>query len=669
MTTRKLLRSGTTHAEDAIDESEPFDFGATFTREIKNLAAFGISANEIRNKIKRNATTFGRLEKHVPSENKEKLKKFCTSQAQSEELLQEEHKGTLPPESLDSPPILYWDYAIPLLTWASFALFFILPPAIPVLIFLAPALIGSRRSALWTSLMKRVAKRKGYRFSDSIRRLPHPAVNPCIMGFHPHGKYPMSLFPAFETRPIQFSETGFVMAQSSLGKFVPTVGFVTALCGRVIDATKKNICAALERKQHVGIIPGGAREMTLCAPGKKEIDLVKHTGFLRLAYAQAKSTSQRRGSPCVVPCFAFGMQDAYVNPLSSVDEKLYLRTGVNLPLWLPSRNGGGICIVVANALDPHSFSSLDAFVRAYYASLAQLFEANKGRFAGYKDRSINFVSVSRRSKKAAPRSRGVKAHITTTLASFLFAILFLAIFASTGKAVRFSTQDHFERSTANELALHIASTITWAASSANLTIFGFFKLHRIVGYAALLSSLLMSASAYMLTVTSWNAAVENGGVISLLHALIHAASNLQVATIVPVMLGFALAAVRAKERRVHAKYMGMAHTLVGVNLSPRVIAWLISWMLPLSGTSAFTLACAIMWWTQVTLVLSCKNAEVRGNMVAMNAVSLSSSILILLAHCSIRAKGQVLLYPCGAAAAGAAIFFFRGTKAKSIKFD
>ena len=156
------------------------------------------------------------------------------------------------------PLVWWWDIGVPSLTWIVLSLFWIVPPSLrilPVVLILTPSLVGSYRTKWWISTMLQVAKTKGFRVQDDAQL---PQDKPCILGIHPHGKYPMSIFSSFETRPEIFAD--FVMAQSSLGKYIPSVGWIAMFFGRAIDATKDSISNAIASGKRVGLMPGGARE-------------------------------------------------------------------------------------------------------------------------------------------------------------------------------------------------------------------------------------------------------------------------------------------------------------------------------------------------------------------------------------------------------------------------
>ena len=451
-----------------------------------------------------------------------------------------------------------WDICVPALSWLLLAAALTITPnlrAIPIAVWSLPVLCSSLRFGRGVAALLAVATSKKLAVSH-----PHDSLDaaktPCIYGFHPHGRYPMLIFPWLESRPDLFGKLS--LAQSSLGKYVPTVGFVTSLCC-VIDVARGAILKTLDQGRHVGLFPGGAREMVCCEPFSSSIPLVKHDGFLRLARARAS-----KGEPTnVVPCFLFGLHDSYRNPLARLDALLFNATGVNLPLWMPtSANGGPFWMVCGAAIDPLEFSSNQDFADAYYTSLEALFDAHKGQLPAYAARSIEFVEVQHRSAHNEG-SRDVWPHILATGVCLGFILVFSAAALLTHGLVRFSTLDLFERPSWPALAAHIVGTVGWTLASANLTIKGYHRWHRVVGYVGVAACVLMSGSAYHLSLEGCI------GRARFEHSTFHAFSNMQIAGIVPLLLGYAIGAAKAGKHQEHQRYMANAHLLVVANFLPR----------------------------------------------------------------------------------------------------
>jgi len=514
------------------------------------------------------------------------------------------------------------------------------------------------------SLLRSVATAKRLRVQDSEEEDGSSAFvrlrkrDPCIVALHPHGRYPMNLFPWLASRSDLFGN--LVVAQSSLGKYVPTVGLVTMVCS-VVDVTRAAIMTALEKRKHVALFPGGAREMVLCQPFSKTIPLVKHEGFLRLAY----NAEGRR--PEVVPCFLFGMHDAYQNPLARLDASLFNRTGINLPLWLPTRaaaSTGDKVMVFGSAVDPYSYSSEEAFTAAYWASLEKAFESNKSRFPLYVSRSIQWVEVSESKKKLKKEVKGVAGHKMVANVSLVFTCLILVAAALSGFFWRMSTYEQFTSGHAPALAAHIVSTIVWTFTSANLTIKGYHRYHRKIGWVATLANIGMSGSAYHLSVASFcdvlrqhsGVAEPLSGHLRVANTAFHAFSNMQIAGVAPLFISLSITAVRYKDRQTHQRFMAMGHILIGVNFLPRV--WMVAFrlLLPFLGNDTnFSLACLFQWYTQLSAIRQSKT--LRRPLVVSNAVvALSSVSLLVLEHQLDFPNLSSVVGPTFALIAGAAMY-------------
>ena len=373
------------------------------------------------------------------------------------------------------------------------------------------------------------------------------------------------------------------MAQSSIGKFVPTVGYTTMLAGRVIDATLKEITKSLKEGKHVGIIPGGAREMTLCSPGEAVISLVPHTGFLRVVWEEFQQ-GEGSCSSSVVPAFVFGMHDSYWTPFSGIDRALYEATGLNIPLWLPTWDtilGEGTCLVVRkNPLYPRNYPNLDDFVAGYFDVLEELFYEHRSLFPAYKNRELSFVFKP--STTRAHSRRNVDRSKMVTYLKTAFLLLFIWIFLSQDRLTKFSTGESFS-SLEIQLIIHISATLTWTLASGNLTIMGFHRYHREIGYTALLSMIVVSGTAVHLVIQNFQTSImEHLGFVSTFHVIFHSVSNLHIAIIVPVFLGHGLSAARCKDSKTHSNIMSAAHFLVAVNILPRVFAVVLRWTFYLS---------------------------------------------------------------------------------------
>jgi hypothetical protein len=149
------------------------------------------------------------------------------------------------------------------------------------------------------------------------------------------------------------------VAQSSLGKFIPTIAFVTSLYGKVIDVTKGEINTALKMGRDVGLFPGGHREMLYCRPWSPTVPIVKHVGFLKLAMDQRAS---------VTPTFTFGFNNSYWSLGNKFDTWCYENLGCSLPFWFPTSIWGGepARMVVGREIDSAKFKSVEEFSAVYF---------------------------------------------------------------------------------------------------------------------------------------------------------------------------------------------------------------------------------------------------------------------------------------------------------------
>ena len=119
-----------------------------------------------------------------------------------------------------------------------------------------------------------------------------------------------------------------VVAQSSQGKFVPSISFLTHLMNKTINASRKDIERALGEGHDVGIFPGGAREMVVCKCNEDRINLVRHGGFLKIARAEGTE---------VVPTFIFNITDSYNGGCGGgkIERYLYDNWHILVPFWWP----------------------------------------------------------------------------------------------------------------------------------------------------------------------------------------------------------------------------------------------------------------------------------------------------------------------------------------------
>lgn len=556
------------------------------------------------------------------------------------------------------PRVWWWDVCVPHFTWFVLGLFFLVPKAmrfVPFLLLFAPAAVGSLRNQWWIQVLRNLAKTKGFVVDKDAKM---PDERPCILGIHPHGKCPMSILPTLETRSDLFEN--LVFAQSSLGKFVPTIGWTTAFSGNVIDVTRKQISVALSSGKHVGLMPGGAREMVHCQPFSETIPLVKHTGFLRLAHRLARGVDMGdHKTPCVVvPCFVFGLHDSFMNPLATLDAKLYESTGLNIPLWIPTSANKGTHTVIGEAIDPCDFETVDDFATAYFNALEALFETNKKNFSAYKGRTLEWIIPYESKKKNKPTRRSVSGFVFVTKFSVGFLVYFLVDTLLRGKPIRLSTSQLYELHHQPVLALHVVASLVWVLASGILTIKGFSPYHRVLGYIAVLALTTICGSAYHLTMTTWADSLNGGNLAK--HIGFQSFVNMMIGFMSEIQLGFALAAAVAKESKMHSRTMGIIHKSMLLNFLPRLTAKVIRWLLPrVGGVEAYTLAALLQFCIPLWNFPRIKKSEIKRAVVPPFWMGILLAMVSLVGEwCTNFSWINLLsfLYPLTAFFAGAALF-------------
>ncbi|GMH59328.1 hypothetical protein TrST_g14312 [Triparma strigata] len=446
-----------------------------------------------------------------------------------------------------------------------------------------------------------------------------------LFGFHPHGKCPLEVFPLLASSPETFENMH--LAQSSLGKGVPTVGYTTALFGNVIDATRAAITKSVKSGGDVGIFPGGVKEMILCVPGSDEIPIVRHAGFLRLAAALE----------CPIrPSFIFGMNDSYESPFPKIDEAVYRATGAAFPWWYCSSKGEdqgqGPRMVVGKKLRHFEGETEEEFTDRYYAAVNNLFESHKLKIGKdrYKAKRLVFIDVHKKQKlkgpTTPPRAAAITPHIITTKLALGFVLVFFLDRAYTGAYRKFSTWGTYGESDHNiALALHVVSSTGWGLTSAFLTLKPFNKYHRKIGSVGVTAAVLMAISGALITLKA--AEGKNLNVNSLFHSL----CNLQISfvTIYMAVYGVLCAASRRfKDLKAHKQTFRTLHILIGVNFMPRVFALFLRHFLDfhVNKAACFSLSCAIQVGWQISQIAgSRKGSALRVMIIRCNQVALSAA--------------------------------------------
>ena len=404
-----------------------------------------------------------------------------------------------------------------------------------------------------------------------------------LMGIHPHGRYPMDIIPWLESMKSKvknerssqdycwFSSLSDIsLAQSSLGKFVPTVGYATILSD-VIDVTRDNILHELQNHKSVALFPGGAREMTLCHPSSQLIPLVKRSGFLRLAWgANVK----------VIPCFLFGMHDSYFCPLARLGKKLFDLACMNIPLWLPTRSSMVAnkqkSMVIGAPLDPTTFSSLEKFIDVYHSELESLFEKHKYRHAAYTTRNIIFIDTIQQCDTTTKKRRNSssKSHVG-------FAVVVGALLLAISIWYYILNQQWFlfgvGRATkpSKMLNLHIFSASLWTLASVNqFFLKGWRSLHKGIGCITLLAGILMTFTGFIIPLIRITEEPSvSCSLRGVLHNSYHACANMLASLGHTEILSVAVkAAVLEQDFIRHKKHMSLLNRLLLMNFMPRVLS-------------------------------------------------------------------------------------------------
>ena len=143
-----------------------------------------------------------------------------------------------------------------------------------------PWLVGTNRASSKISLLLQIVGNV-----KSLRVEPHPKAEDalahprtCLVGMHSHGHCPLIILPWMASRPDLFSN--LALAQSSRGKFVPSIGLPTTLSScKTIDVTKKDITTNIQEGHYIALFPGGSRGMIECNP---DICIIRHSNVIRL---------------------------------------------------------------------------------------------------------------------------------------------------------------------------------------------------------------------------------------------------------------------------------------------------------------------------------------------------------------------------------------------------
>jgi hypothetical protein len=181
------------------------------------------------------------------------------------------------------------------------------------------------------------------------------------------------------------------------------------------------------------------------------------------------------------------------------------------------------------------------------------------------------------------------------------------------------------------LMAHIVITIIWAVSSGILTIQGFNKYHKRVGYIAVLSGIgvALTANSLQLETISSRVTVEPIMSYAAWQTFFHAVSNFQVGNITVYLLGFGVHLAKLHQKEEHQKIMGTLHLLIAANFMPRVTSVVFRFLLPThDGPLAFTFAAALQWYSQI--VQGLKSRKSKKMLIKANAISVSASCVLVI---------------------------------------
>lgn len=217
---------------------------------------------------------------------------------------------------------------------------------------------------------------------------------PYIFAYHPHGVIGMGCCTALHTNACGFDRLfpGVVSQRRRLGVTL-SVCFWTPLYREwmfwmgLIHAERRTLLYHLQNGTSLILVPGGAREALLAAPGTSR--LIRRRGFLRLA---------RDAKAYVVPCYGFGENDAFrtipCRPgtvLRRVQNWLLSCGSVAFPLLVsPFCQPHPIDVIVGAPLDAAAFDSLDDLEMAYWHALEQLYNEHRNAYHDYANVPLHY---------------------------------------------------------------------------------------------------------------------------------------------------------------------------------------------------------------------------------------------------------------------------------------
>ncbi|OQS07574.1 diacylglycerol O-acyltransferase [Thraustotheca clavata] len=232
----------------------------------------------------------------------------------------------------------------------------------------------------------------------SVRILSTASLDPkdtYIMGFHPHGIYPLTvmwlqlteewrnLFPGVFAHPLS----------ASVVHYIPLLRDAIQLFG-AREVARSTFKASLDANQSVMLVPGGQAEMLHSKSNVKQIRVyTKHKGFLRLAL--------EHGTP-VVPVLSYQEGEILDNVEAPAMQNWFVKhfavpcpffpNGVcylPIPRHIPMTVAVGAPISVEKIEKP-SAADVDALHKVYFDALRTLFETNKQE-AGCEDFELVYI--------------------------------------------------------------------------------------------------------------------------------------------------------------------------------------------------------------------------------------------------------------------------------------
>ena len=205
-----------------------------------------------------------------------------------------------------------------------------------------------------------------------------------------------------------------------------------------------------------------------------------------------------------------------------------------------------------------------------------------------------------------------------TKLSIAFLALTLFAYLATSAVPKYSTSSVFAPPPP-ALVAHLASTFAWSLS-AMVCISSVGKaLHKKMGYVAVISSLLMSATAIQLTTADI--------VGKSLEGIFHSFCNLQVSYVTLYLLGLSMSSILHKNRKLHGRSLKVSHLLIGANFLPRLVAGILRRTLGTGGERSFTFACALQIVWQVQQLHASRRGEWRNLMIKCNSTCLLGALV------------------------------------------